>query len=254
MITQSMPSNSDDPGASEQELLEAALIPALLREQASRTATPAQGDASASDGMPVTLAERIVADGERHVRAMHAPKVSVQAGSRLLMWSGWLAAAAMLLFMVRTGSARRDVSDPGTGGTTIRTVVDARVALRDSLLATPGVLRKEWTTTTDSTAATASGEVLWDPVSGRGIMRFTGLAANMPNAWQYQLWIFDAQRDERYPVDGGVFDVAATNGEVLIPVRARVPVGKATLFAVTVEAPGGVVVSKRERIVVTAQM
>jgi hypothetical protein len=48
-----------------------------------------------------------------------------------------------------------------------------------------------------------------------------------------------------------VFDVTP-GGEVVIPITARVPVQAPTLFAVTVERPGGVVVSKRERIVVTA--
>ena len=48
---------------------------------------------------------------------------------------------------------------------------------------------------------------------------------------QYQLWIFDKDRDQAFSVDGDVFDVSSTGG---------------------VEKPGGVVVSKRERIVVTA--
>ena len=38
-----------------------------------------------------------------------------------------------------------------------------------------------------------------------------------------------------------------------MPIHARLPVGEAALFAVTVEKPGGVVVSKREHIVVTAK-
>ena len=68
---------------------------------------------------------------------------------------------------------------------------------------------------------------------------------------QYQLWIFDKGRDVRYPVDGGVFDVSAA-GEVVIPITAKLAIGQPTLFAVTVETPGGVVVSERKRIVVTA--
>ena len=84
-------------------------------------------------------------------------------------------------------------------------------------------------------------------------MRFKGLAANDAKQIQYQLWIFDADRPEATPVDGGVFDVAS-NGEVIVPISAKLPVGKPTLFAVTIERPGGVVVSKRERIVVTAAL
>lgn len=111
----------------------------------------------------------------------------------------------------------------------------------------------DWTATADPAAAGARGDVVWDPATQTGFMRFVGLAANEPTQLQYQLWIFDRQRDERYPVDGGVFDIPAGAGEVIVPIRARVPVGEATLFAVTVEPPGGVVVSTRERIALTAQ-
>ena len=48
-----------------------------------------------------------------------------------------------------------------------------------------------------------------------------------------------------------VFDVTST-GEVIVPINPKLHVTDATLFAVTVERPGGVVVSMRERIVVTA--
>jgi anti-sigma-K factor RskA len=70
---------------------------------------------------------------------------------------------------------------------------------------------------------------------------------------QYQLWIFDKNRDERYPVDGGVFDIPPGAHEVFVPIDARVPVGEAVLFAITVEPPGGVVVSKRDRIALVAK-
>jgi hypothetical protein len=53
-------------------------------------------------------------------------------------------------------------------------------------------------------------------------------------------------------VDGGVFDVDRETGDVVVPITARLKVVEPTLFAVTIEKPGGVVVSKRERIVVTA--
>ena len=39
-------------------------------------------------------------------------------------------------------------------------------------------------------------------------MRFVNLAANDPQQNVYQLWIFDAHQDEKYPVDGGIFNVA----------------------------------------------
>ena len=92
--------------------------------------------------------------------------------------------------------------------------------------------------------------MVWDPVTQRGFMHFAGLCRNDPAAHQYQLWIFDGARDKRYPVDGGVFDVPANTKEIVIPIRAALMVLKPAAFAVTVEKPGGAVVSGREHVVV----
>jgi hypothetical protein len=108
-----------------------------------------------------------------------------------------------------------------------------------------------WTATGDPAAKGASGDVVWSPGEQRGFMRFVGLTPNDPQVAQYQLWIFDRVRDDKFPVDGGVFDVSAS-GEVIVPITSKLGVSDATLFAITVEKPGGVVVSKRERIVLTA--
>ena len=121
---------------------------------------------------------------------------------------------------------------------------------RAELLA-KGADRSAWTATKDPASRGADGDVVWSAQEQRGYMRMHGLAKNDPTAYQYQLWIFDADRDDKFPVDGGVFDVKGD--EVVVPVTARLPVGKAVLFAVTIEKPGGVVVSKRERIVLTAK-
>ena len=56
----------------------------------------------------------------------------------------------------------------------------------------------------------------------------------------------DAKRSGAYS-SGGVFDVQG--GDVVVPIRAAIRVFEPTLFAVTVERPGGVVVSKRERVI-----
>ena len=84
-------------------------------------------------------------------------------------------------------------------------------------------------------------------------MRIDGLETNDPTVSQYQLWIFQGTDPaaEAHPVDGGVFDVLG-GGEVIVPIDAKLDVGRAGLFAVTVEKPGGVVVSGREQIVAVA--
>lgn len=152
----------------------------------------------------------------------------------------WLAAAAALLIAVAAWWPEMANRTPD-------------FAEQRARLIGAGAIVIDWTATEDPTAAMTVGDVVWDPVSQTGFMRFEGLQANSPTEFQYQLWIFDALRDERYPVDGGVFDIPAGADEVIVPIAARLPVTDATLFAVTVERPGGVVVSSRERIAVLAQ-
>lgn len=93
------------------------------------------------------------------------------------------------------------------------------------------------------------GDVVWDPASQRGAMRFVGLQTNDPGSQQYQLWIFDGQRDQAYPVDGGVFDIPAGATEAVIPIDAKILVHDAKAFVITMEPTGGVVVSDRSRVV-----
>ena len=83
-------------------------------------------------------------------------------------------------------------------------------------------------------------------------MNHVNLQHNQPNAEQYQLWIFDGARDQRYPVDGGVFDVTSSSGEQFVRIHAKLRVQVPLVFAVTVEIPGGVVVSDRSRVAAIA--
>ena len=96
--------------------------------------------------------------------------------------------------------------------------------------------------------------MVWSGSQQTGFMRFHGLAANDPTRSQYQLWIFDPSQSEKTPIDGGVFDVDASTGDVVVPITPKLRVTSPTLFAVTIEKPGGVVVSAREHIVVVADV
>jgi hypothetical protein len=120
---------------------------------------------------------------------------------------------------------------------------------RAAMLAKSGSVKVTLGPTKDPAAKGVSGDVVWDPVTQKGFLHFVGLASNDPAVQQYQLWIFDAARDQRYPIDGGVFDVPANANEVVIPINASLAVSKAAAFAVTVEKPGGVVVSARQHVV-----
>jgi anti-sigma-K factor RskA len=126
---------------------------------------------------------------------------------------------------------------------------EARAAL---LASQPFVLRRNWSAAGDPIGRGVTGDVVWDARTQTGYMRFVGLRRNDAAREQYQLWIFDGRRDQRYPVDGGVFD-ADGRDEIVVPIRARLPVGTPLAFAVTLERAGGVVVSDRERVVVIAR-
>lgn len=166
----------------------------------------------------------------------------------------WFAAAASIVLAIAAWVPRLDYQQSpqvdllSQASQDYRTLTDER----QKLLASSKPLLKEWSATEDPAGTAVKGDVVWDPVTQTGYMRFTGLPANDPGTLQYQLWIFDETRDERYPVDGGVFNIPSGDGEVVVPILAKLPVRTPKLFAVTIERPGGVVVSSRERIVVVA--
>ncbi len=222
------------------------------RAAAELTAAFAAADLTTREPMPQALADRVISTGEAIVRSQPRQQTSIvlQAAPRsvttYLTWSGWMAAAAALVLWF----AAPRTSDRVTQSPPLRTVAQ----LRDSLLVLDSATeRLAWTATNDTAALGASGDVVWSNRAQRGVMRIAGLQANDRTRWQYQLWIFDKTRDQKYPVDGGVFDMPPGQSEVLVPIEARVPVGDAIMFAVTVEHTGGVVVSTRERIALLAQ-
>ena len=233
--------------------------------------------------LPAALRARIEADAEALLSGRAQPQpaaVVTQFPARpprpATAWGGWFAAAAALVMAVvgwmqvdrldqdRSALAARQAVLEGSVARLERNVAEKDAALAElqdpspaglmaALQARPETLVLPWSATDDPAAGGAEGAVLWNPAEQVGLMRFRGLEANDPTVAQYQLWIFDAERDDRFPVDGGVFDVPAGADEILVPIRARLPVGEAVLFAITVEAPGGVVVSSRERIALVAQ-
>ena len=167
----------------------------------------------------------------------------------------WTVAAASVAFGAACTYAilRGNPDDAGQGSSQNGTTTLARFEPDAFLAAHPNAVHWPWNTTGDPTAPGAvAGEAYFDPATGEGALVIEGLAPNDPAREQYQLWIFDRTRDERFPVDGGVFDVrreggrdAATAGRTVIAIRAQLPVREPYLFAITVERPGGTVVSER---------
>jgi hypothetical protein len=124
---------------------------------------------------------------------------------------------------------------------------------REHLLQSADGRLGRWSWTHESgVAAEVQGEVVWDGSRQEGYLTLSGLPAN-EHARQYQLWIFDAERDERYPVDGGVFDVPAGQLKLTVPIRPALRVHRPVAFAVTLEPAGGVVVSDRSHLMALAR-
>ena len=114
------------------------------------------------------------------------------------------------------------------------------------------IVRIDWSSSGQPIGEGVEGNVSWSDKDQTGFMTFKGLTKNDPNDEQYQLWIFDKDRDEKYPVDGGVFDISSSSDETIVVIDPKIRVSKATLFAITIEQPGGVVVSDRKRLPVVA--
>lgn len=178
---------------------------------------------------------------ERWETGPSAPIVPMPRRTPWLALVGWAAAATLLVVLM---TRERTGAEP--------TLVPA--AQLDRLVASANdLVRIEWSATEDPAAASVQGEVVWSDNAQEGYMVFEGLPVNNPTEAQYQLWMFDPGRAEweKLPVDGGVFDIAK-DGKTVVPIAAKLPVHNVALFAITIEKPGGVVVSERERLVVTA--
>jgi hypothetical protein len=166
---------------------------------------------------------------------------------------GWYAAAACFALAVAGWWPRlTDFTIDAAHG--ISPLQSAAERGREHLLKLDGEHIGRWGWAHESgVAANVTGEVVWDPVHQVGYLTLAGLEPNVATGRQYQLWIFDGTRDDRYPVDGGVFDVPHGSGTVTVPIRPALRVSQAVAFAVTLEPAGGVVVSDRQRLMALAR-
>ncbi|MFN0088580.1 MAG: anti-sigma factor domain-containing protein [Blastocatellia bacterium] len=172
------------------------------------------------------------------------PVVAANRARRLPWLTIVLSAACLALLALRLVEPDRAPISPA---------ISAAVRRTQLLEQAPDALQLDWTATGEAHGPHAAGDLVWSASRQEGYLRFRNLQVNDPRIEQYQLWIFDEQQDERYPIDGGVFDITA-EGEVIIPIRAALRVSNPTLFAITVEKPGGVVVSDRSRLPLLAKV
>jgi len=151
--------------------------------------------------------------------------------------TGWLAAAAMLVFSLFLPREKPPVSP-----------ARAEICLRAEAA---DLIERKFAGLGDLTQA--AGSVIWSDELQEGYMTLSGIPVNDPRQAQYQLWIVDPSRDADAPVDGGVFDIPTDGSPVVIPIAAKLALRNPQAFMITLEQPGGVVKSKQEKLVALAK-
>lgn len=204
-------------------------MPASLQSKLMRNADEFFGTAAADN--ETVPARQIVLDGG--------------SGRSWFGWLGWATAAAacvtlaVTLFIIPRGGPQVVVGPTPTPEERL-TLAQQRQRLMDS---SGQLVVAEWTKGKMQNI-NVSGDVVWSPEKQAGYLRLRGLPRNDSSKESYQLWIVDESQDK--PIDGGVFNITA-DGEVVIPIDARLKALNPKAFAITVEKPGGVVVSTMER-------
>lgn len=171
-------------------------------------------------------------------------------------WFGWAVAAAACIALIGTFIYEQNrISDlqAKVMQLTPTPVVEETLAQKRDRLKKEAadVTRAEWTKGNVKDSEGVTGEVVWSDARQEGYMTFRGLPVNDSNREAYQLWIFEDGKLEPHPKDGGVFNVSS-EGEVVVPIRAKLQTSAPKAFAVTIEKPGGVVVSDRTKIAALA--
>lgn len=216
---------------------------------------------SCQEGLPDGLRRRLDASADAWNRSgaaratppdVVAPVRGIRVVDHKVQLRGWYAAAACLLLAIAGWWPRFGwfENDAKTGLSPIQAEAERG---RENLLqsASPHLGRWAWSNES-GVEAVVQGDVVWDSERQQGYLRLSGLAPSGGTGHQYQLWIFDAARDDRYPVDGGVFDVPPDPRTLTVPIRPSLKISRPVAFAVTLELAGGVVVSDRHHVVALA--
>lgn len=221
-----------------------------------------------SEPLPAHLQAKILADADKYFAA---PKASVPVQETTKeeyqktfafepkrspwQWLGWaFAAFACIALAVNVWMTRfqpREIAGNATPTPAITPQKLSPVQEREQLLNSVDTVQTILTNPKNPNEVL--GDVAWSDSAQKGFVRLRGVPVNDAAREQYQLWIFASNQDPKTPVDGGVFDVNES-GEVIIPIDAKIKVQKPTLFAVTAEKTGGVVVSKQEKVMAIAKV
>lgn len=230
--------------------------------------------------LPANLRTKIFATADNYFETLEAspkvlnfpPKVSKNIGSLATersnnivetapksspwQWLGWAFAAAACVALAFTLLTTRPDRTPEIVKTpeTIQTPPpELSIEQKREQLLTSAIDAVRIPLTNPKNQKEVVGDLVWSNAEQKGYARFSNLPVNDAAKETYQLWIVDETQDAKTPISGGVFNINQI-GEVIVPVNAQLPVKKPKAIAVTVEKPGGVVVSKQEKVVALAKI
>ena len=216
-----------------------------------------------TDTMPEGLRSKILADAYEVFDAKKKPKkdaniaetgevVYTPSAARRPFWDrlGWaVAAAAVIVLGINLYTTRLKPNELVKAPTPTPSPEQALKPeqMRERLIASAPDMMRVSVGAGNMKNMQPSGDIVWSDAKQTGYLRLTGLPKNDPDKQTYQLWIVAENQDPKTPVDGGVFDVNS-DGEVVIPINPKVKAMNPKAFAITIEKPGGVVVSKQEKV------
>lgn len=224
-------------------------------------------DLQIDEQLPQHLHARIIASADEYFASTAAESASVEEPEfqkvltfepkRSWSWMGWAFAAVACVALIAnvwiTRVAPTEVAGPGKTPTTTPEKLTPEQELAQLLASQASLIKANFGVGNVKELKDVGGDVVWSDEKQIGFMRLRGLPVNDKSKETYQLWIFDKTQDKATPIDGGTFDVDK-NGEVIVPIDAKLKALGPELFAITIEKPGGVVVSKREKIAALAKV
>ena len=225
-------------------------------------------DLKPEDQMPAHLQSKILADAEKYFAPTEKEtgnnsngeteefqKTFVFDQPKKSIWQslGWLVAALACIALavniwITYNRPKEIVQNPPPQITPTPTPNLAEQ--RQQLIASGGAAQKTWSDFDPKKPRNVEGDVVWSNTAQKGFVRFKNLPVNDKTKETYQIWIFD--ETQKNPVSGGVFD-ANEAGEIIIPMNAAIKVNKPVMVGITVEKPGGVMVSDLGKVMAVAK-
>lgn len=222
-----------------------------------------------SEPMPEHLRTKIASDAEKYFASLKpetaAPSepqtekeeefqktFTFEPKRSIWQWLGWLVAAFASIVLAVNIYTTPEVSGPTKTPTPIPEIKLSPIQEREQLLASStDAVQSPWGDFDPTKPKNIKGDVVWSNSKQKGYVRFSNLPVNDKTKGTYQVWIFD--KNQKNPVSGGVFDVNE-NGEVVVPIDSALKIQEPTMFGITEEKPGGVMVSDLKNVMAVAKI